>query len=105
MFILRALGPLHYPSGDRLTTRINELPVTSELCRRHPVGNGSGELLSTSRCASTNAMISFDAHSRTSVILECNIIGCPSDAVFDAFRAPLTAILLSSIFTMHGESR
>lgn len=36
MFILSPLGPLHYPSGDRLATRIDELPVTRELRRRHP---------------------------------------------------------------------
>lgn len=37
MFILGPLSPLHYPSGDRLTIRIDELPIASELCRRHPL--------------------------------------------------------------------
>jgi hypothetical protein len=42
MFIFGPLGPLHYSSGDRLTTRIDELPITSELRRRHPLGQWFG---------------------------------------------------------------
>jgi hypothetical protein len=37
MFILGPLGPLHYSSGIGLTIRIKELPIASELCRRHPL--------------------------------------------------------------------
>jgi hypothetical protein len=42
MFILGPFGPLHYPGRDRLSVRIDELPVTSELCRRHPLGQWFG---------------------------------------------------------------
>jgi hypothetical protein len=47
MFILASLSPLHYSRGNRITIRIDELPVTSEL---------------------PNAITSFAAHSMTSAI-------------------------------------
>jgi len=68
MFILGALGPLHYSRSDGLTIRIDQLPVTRELRRRHPFEQWFGRVLSTSPSASTNEMTSLAAQSRTSVI-------------------------------------
>lgn len=45
MFILRSLGPLHYSGGDRLTTRIDELPIAGKLRSRHPFGQWFGRVL------------------------------------------------------------
>ncbi len=46
MFILRALGPLHYSRGDGLTIRIDQLPVTRELHRGHPLRQRLGRAVS-----------------------------------------------------------
>jgi hypothetical protein len=47
MFILGALGPFHDARRDRLTTQIDELPITRELRRRHPLGQSFNRVLFT----------------------------------------------------------